>query len=124
MVNKPDGSCKHVLCGCSYDKTTEFHRVFVSMSSRDLPTGGADTNAYLYNNTIARQLRAMSRLSTPLHVACDKGKMPAARALPQHHADPKQIVLDAGRLMPPTVLERARKNRPQEILDLLFKAAI
>ncbi|KAK3114100.1 hypothetical protein LTR53_007918 [Teratosphaeriaceae sp. CCFEE 6253] len=48
---------------------------------------GADVDAYRYDNPVARRERAMSRLHTPLHVACYQRNIPVAKALVRHGAD-------------------------------------
>ncbi|KAH8712109.1 ankyrin repeat-containing domain protein [Phaeosphaeriaceae sp. PMI808] len=80
---------------------------------------GADVNAYRHNNDVARLLRGMSKLHTPLHVACYRKNIPVARVLLRYGADPHRMTLEAGRLVPPTALEVARICNDQDLLDLL-----
>lgn len=90
-----------------------------ALKPRSLAQNGLDVNAYHYDNPVACRLRGMSRLPTQLHIACYEQNVPAARALLQCGADPGRMVLEAGRLVPPTVLETARAGNNQELLDLL-----
>jgi hypothetical protein len=78
-------------------------------------------NAYRYDNHVARPLRGMFKLLTPLHVACARQNMPVARVLLQYGADPHRMALEAGQLVPPTALESARATKNQELLDLLVQ---
>ncbi|KAF1841538.1 ankyrin [Cucurbitaria berberidis CBS 394.84] len=80
---------------------------------------GADVNAYRHDNDVARPLRGMSKLYTPLHVACSRKNIPVARVLLRYGADPHRMSLEAGRRAPPTALEIARVRNDHELLDLL-----
>lgn len=81
---------------------------------------GADVNAYRHNNPVARRLRGLSKLLTPLHVACGMQNIPVARALLRHGADPSRMALKIGQLVPPTALEKARQCENQELYNLLL----
>lgn len=82
---------------------------------------GANVNAYRYDNDIARPLRGMFKLFTPLHVACLRTNIHVARILLQYGADPHRKALEAGHESPPTVLDVARSMENQELLDLFSK---
>lgn len=79
---------------------------------------GADVNAYRHDNPIARRMRGMNKLLTPLHVACGKENIPVVRALLHHGADPNRMAIQLGQLVPPTALEKARQSGNQELLNL------
>jgi ankyrin repeat protein len=82
---------------------------------------GADVNAYRHDNDVARPVRGMSKLQTPLHLACSRKNIPVARVLLRYGASPHRMSLEAGQLVPPTALEIARVRNDQELLDLLYK---
>ncbi|OCK74116.1 ankyrin [Lepidopterella palustris CBS 459.81] len=81
---------------------------------------GADVNAYRHNNPVARRLRGLSKLLTPLHVACGTQNIPVVRALLRHGADPNRMAFKAGQLVPPTALEKARQCENEELCNLLL----
>ncbi|HEX3640506.1 MAG TPA: ankyrin repeat domain-containing protein, partial [Ktedonobacteraceae bacterium] len=87
--------------------------------AKDLANRGADVNAYRHDKSVARILRGMSQLLTPLHVACYKQNVPVARVLLQHGANPDQMSLKAGQLAPPTALEIAQTKNNEELISLL-----
>jgi ankyrin repeat protein len=82
---------------------------------------GADVNAYRHDNDVARPIRGMSKLQTPLHLACSRKNILVARILLRYGASPHRMSLEAGRLVPPTALEIARVWNDQELLNLLSK---
>ncbi|KAK4893194.1 hypothetical protein LTR49_028514 [Elasticomyces elasticus] len=90
----------------------------------DLVRRGADVNAYRFNNPTAFRWRAMSKLPTPLHVACDEHNVPVARALLQHGADPHRQMLMAGELTSPTPLEKVLKNSDEALTRLFEKSTL
>lgn len=81
---------------------------------------GADVNAYRYDNPVARRLRGLSKLLTPLHVACGTQNIPVVRALLRHGADLNRMALQIGQMVPPTALEKARQCENQKLYDLLL----
>ena len=83
---------------------------------------GANVNAYRFDNPVAFRWRAMSKLPTPLHIACDRQNIPVARALLRHGADPHRKMLEGGRLSPPTPLERAMESNDQDMIHLMESA--
>lgn len=91
-----------------------------SVIARILIERGADVNAYRYNNPIALRLRGMSRLPTPLHVACYEQNVPVGKVLIKHGADPNLHMLEAGIPCPPTALEAARETNSQELIEMLL----
>jgi len=84
---------------------------------------GLDTNAHRHNNPVALKQRLGTTLFTPLHVACRKGNVPAAKALLQHSADPDRMVLELCQPVPPSVKEMARETGDKEMIALLSRAA-
>jgi len=86
-----------------------------------LALGGADVNAYRYNNPVARRLRGMSRLLTALHIACFRQNIPVVRTLLEHGAEPDRLALEAGRLVRPTAQDIALGSGNQELRGLFTK---
>jgi ankyrin repeat protein len=80
---------------------------------------GVDVNTYRHDNDVARPLRGMSKLYTPLHVACSRKNIPVAKVLLRYGADPHKMSLEAGQPAPPTALEIARDLNDRELLDVL-----
>lgn len=81
---------------------------------------GADINAYRHNNAVARQVRGLSKLLTPLHVACSTCNIPVVRSLLHHGADLNRMALECGHFVPPTPLDKALQCGNQELWDLLL----